>query len=119
MVRYVGFYSNVSRGKLKKQGSCQSDYVIEDDLHNKSCSKSWARLIKKIYEVDPLLCSKCKGQMRIIAFIEDYKVIKKILDYLGIYEFKRHRPPPKKFAVADSFDDYAQNDHIDCDYADF
>jgi len=24
--------------------------------------------------------------MRIIAFIEDYKVIKKILDYLGIYD---------------------------------
>jgi len=33
-----------------------------------------ARLIKKIYEVDPLACPKCKGQMRIIAFIEDYKV---------------------------------------------
>jgi len=30
--------------------------------------------------------------MRIIAFIEDYKVVKKILDYLGIYEFKRDRP---------------------------
>jgi GTP cyclohydrolase II len=29
--------------------------------------------------------------MRIIAFIEDYKVIRKILDYLGIYEFKRIR----------------------------
>ena len=45
-----------SRGKRKKQGSCQSDYIIEDDSYNKSCSKSWARLIKKIYEVDPLLC---------------------------------------------------------------
>jgi len=31
--------------------------------------------------------------MRIIAFIEDYKIVKKILDYLGIYEFKRDRPP--------------------------
>jgi len=30
--------------------------------------------------------------MRIIAFIEDYKVIRKILDWLGIYEFKRDRP---------------------------
>jgi len=30
-----------------------------------------ARLIKKIYEVDPLMCPKCKGQMRIIAFIKD------------------------------------------------
>ena len=57
--------------------------------------------------------------MRIIAFIEDYGVIRKILDYLGIYEFKRDRPPPKKLAHADSFDDYAQNDCIDCDYERF
>ena len=57
--------------------------------------------------------------MRIITFIEDYKVIRKILDYLGIHEFKRDRPPPKALAVANSFDDYAQNDYIDCDYVDF
>ena len=57
--------------------------------------------------------------MRIIAFIEDYKVVKKILDYLGIYEFKRDRPPPKTLAVADSFDDYGRNDYIDCDYERF
>ena len=95
MVRYTGYYSNVCRGKRKKQGRGQSDYVIEDEEYNKSCSKSWARLIKKIYEVDPLLCPKCGGSMRIIAFIEDDKVIRKILDWLGINEFKRDRPPPK------------------------
>ena len=32
--------------------------------------------------------------MRIIAFIEDEKVIKKILKHLGLWEFKP-RPPPK------------------------
>ena len=57
--------------------------------------------------------------MRIIAFIEDYKVVSKILDYLGIYEFKRDRPPTKKLVVADSFDDYAKSEYIDYDYADF
>jgi len=119
MVRYVGFYSNISRGKRKKQAVDQPDYAIEDDLYNKSCSKSWARLIKKIYEVDPLLCPKCKGNMRIIAFIEDYKVIKKILDWLGIDEFRRDRPPPKRLQTADLFDDFAQNDYIDSNYTDF
>jgi len=119
MVRYNGYYSNVCRGRRKKQGSGQSEYIIEDDGYNKSCSKSWARLIKKIYEVDPLTCPKCGGSMRIIAFIEDYKVIRKILDYLGIYEFKRDRPPPKALAVANSFDDYAQDDYIDYNYTDF
>ena len=54
--------------------------------------------------------------MRIIAFIEDYKVVRKILDWLGIDEARRDRPPPKTLAVADSFDDYAQSDYIDCDH---
>ena len=47
MVRYVGFYSNVCRGKRKKQGRAESDYVIEDDSYNKSCSKSFSKANKK------------------------------------------------------------------------
>jgi ssDNA-binding Zn-finger/Zn-ribbon topoisomerase 1 len=97
----------------------ESEYVIEGEEYNKGANKSWARLIKKIYEVDPLICPKCGKDMRIIAFIEDYGVIRKILDYLGIYEFKRDRPPPKKLAHADSFDDYKCDDYIDCDFTDF
>ncbi|MCL6087851.1 MAG: hypothetical protein M1475_05520 [Actinobacteria bacterium] len=57
--------------------------------------------------------------MRIIVFIEDCKVVKKILDYLGVDEFKRDKPPPKRLSVADSFDEYAYGDYIDNDYADF
>ena len=119
MVRYTGYYSNVCRGKRKKQGSVEFEYVIEDDSYNKSCSKSWARLIKKIYEVDPLICPKCGGGMRIIAFIEDCKVIRKILDWLGIDEFRRDRPPPKRLSAADLFDDFSQDDYINCNYSDF
>jgi hypothetical protein len=55
MVRYMGFYSNVCRGRRKKDITCESDFVIEED-NNKGCNKTWARLIKKIYEVDPLIC---------------------------------------------------------------
>jgi len=44
-------------------------------------------LPKKIYEVNPLTCPRYGGDMRIIALLEDYKIVKKILDYLGIYEF--------------------------------
>jgi len=57
--------------------------------------------------------------MRIIAFIEDYKVIRKILNWLGIDEFKRVRPPPKKLSATDLFDDFAQNDCIGSAYTDF
>ncbi|MHB8280872.1 MAG: hypothetical protein ACYDIA_25010 [Candidatus Humimicrobiaceae bacterium] len=119
MSEYLGYYSNVCRGIRKKEGINESEFVIQDEDYNKACSRTWARLIKKIYEVDPLICPKCGGQMRIIAFIEDYNVIRKILDYLGIDEFKRDRPPPKTLAAADSFDDYSHNDYIDTDYIDF
>ncbi|MHB1253722.1 MAG: hypothetical protein ACYCZ1_06100 [Candidatus Humimicrobiaceae bacterium] len=54
--------------------------------------------------------------MRIIAFIEDYKIVRKILDYLGIDEFERKRPPSKICTFPDEFDDYIQDDYIDCDY---
>gem|GEM_PF-4211217 len=38
-----------------------------------------ARLIQKIYEVDPLICPKCLGDMDIVAFIDQGPVIEKIL----------------------------------------
>ncbi len=41
-------------------------------------------MIRKVYEIDPLICPKCGGQMRIISFIEDYKVIDKIIDHLKL-----------------------------------
>ncbi|MEA3469415.1 MAG: hypothetical protein U9R57_14480 [Thermodesulfobacteriota bacterium] len=57
----------------------------------------WRECIKKIWEVDPLLCKHCGGMMKIISFIYERKVIKKILDHLGIYaedKPKRNRAPP-------------------------
>lgn len=57
--------------------------------------------------------------MRIIAFIEGFKVVKRILDYLSIYEFKRDRPPPRVLSMADSFDDCRCDDYIDVEYVDF
>ena len=68
MLRYYGFYSNVCRGRRKRQGICKSYFIIKDDNYNKGCDKLWARLIKKIYKVDHLICPKCGGQMKIIAF---------------------------------------------------
>jgi len=34
------------------------------------------------------------------------------IDWLGIDEFRRDRPPPKKLQATDLFDDCAQNDYI-------
>ena len=46
---------------------------------------TWARLIHKVYEVDPLECPRCKGPMRVIALIDDAAVIRKILSHLGLW----------------------------------
>jgi len=50
-------------------------------------------MIRKVYELDPLLCPKCGGRMRIIAFIQDYAVIDKIINHLKL-AFMAERPPP-------------------------
>ena len=43
----------------------------------------WAVLIARNYEVFPLLCPLCGGQMRIIAFITYSADIRQILDHIG------------------------------------
>ncbi len=55
--------------------------------------RRWAALIKHIYQADPLLCPKCGGTMRIIAFIEARQgdTIRKILEHCGLW----HDPPPR------------------------
>ena len=44
-------------------------------------NQTWAMLIKRVYEVYPLTCGRCGGQMKVIAFIEPPRgdVIEKIL----------------------------------------
>jgi hypothetical protein len=57
MVRYYGYYSNVTRGKRKKFAEDDAvPYIIQSDGSLAACRKSWARPIQKIYEVDPLIC---------------------------------------------------------------
>jgi len=41
-------------------------------------------LIARIYEVFPLLCPLCGGQIRRIAFITEGVQIRKILDHIGV-----------------------------------
>jgi len=47
------------------------------------------------YCSDPLLCKKCSGKMKIISFISDFPVIKKILKHLNLWHLPtQERPPP-------------------------
>jgi hypothetical protein len=69
--------------------------LVHTEQGRKKFRQNWARLIQKIYEVDPLICPKCNEEMRIIAFIEQPLIIKKILKHLGIWDTHNHDPPQK------------------------
>jgi len=68
--------------------------LSDDTACAKTARGNWARFIKKVLEVDPLLCPDCGGVMRIIAFIEDQRVIRAILIHLALWDAARPRPPP-------------------------
>ncbi|HAM41455.1 MAG TPA: hypothetical protein DCP69_08995 [Candidatus Omnitrophica bacterium] len=62
MMRYYVYYSNVSRGKRQKEGSDEAiPCILEPQGDEKIFQRNWARLIQKIYELDPLICPKSIG----------------------------------------------------------
>jgi len=68
--------------------------ILEPEFTDGEFRRNWARLLQKIYEVDPLVCPKCTGLMRTVAFIEHADVIRKILEHLGLWG-SRCKPVPK------------------------
>ncbi len=80
---------------------------IEAPPVSKELKKRWSYFIRKVYETDPLICPKCKGQMRIISFIDQPDVIKKILQHVGLWEDADAPPesePPIKEIKQITFD---------------
>jgi hypothetical protein len=80
-VQYYGWYSNVKRGKRRKEGPSTIEEVSEGIPS--AAKRAWARLITQVYDIDPLVCPRCAGPMRIIAFIEQPAVTEKILRHLA------------------------------------
>jgi len=84
--------------------------VLEPELTDKEFRRNWARLIQKIYEADPLVCPQCAGPMRMIAFIEQADVIRKILEHLGFWGARPKPIPranaPPMFSVAEDVEGY-------------
>ena len=59
LIRYYGCYSNKSRGMRKKAEVAASAKPSSEDTASATaarCSQTWAMLIKRVYEVDPLCC---------------------------------------------------------------
>ena len=44
---------------------------------------TWADRLKRVFNIDIKTCSECTGPVKMMACIEDPKVIRQILDHLG------------------------------------
>jgi hypothetical protein len=60
-------------------------------------AKGWAEMIRKVYEIDPMICPRCGGNMKVIAFLTDYAVVDRIISRLKL-TFVAERPPPPHIA---------------------
>jgi hypothetical protein len=59
--------------------------------------RSWARLIRRIYEVDPLVCPRCGHELNIVAVITDPVLVDRILTHRkrrGLQSPFEPRAPP-------------------------
>jgi hypothetical protein len=99
LIRYYGWYSNKTRGMRAKLAAAEQAAVSGNaDAAPVSApsrsSQTWAMLIKRVYEIDPLSCPKCGGAMRVVAFIEppQGEVIEKILRHCGLWNPSRAPP---------------------------
>ncbi len=86
-MRYYGWYSNKSPGILRKAGQEGTEEpVVLPEHSSKQYRLYWAQLIQKVYELDPCVCRKCQGEMRIISLTEDPQLNEKILVHMKLWE---------------------------------
>jgi hypothetical protein len=89
---FYGEYSNRVRGS--GHPNLAETQAGQEPGPRRRCSPSWARLIAKVYHVDPLVCVRCGQRMRLIAFVTAQMAIGKILDHLGLSSPQAAKPPP-------------------------
>jgi len=51
--------------------------AIRNKVSNSAATRAWARVIKQVYEVDPLMCPRCTGPMRSIALLNNPKSLER------------------------------------------
>jgi hypothetical protein len=89
---FYGEYSSRVRGTPEADATA----ATVEPPPRRRCSASWARLIAKVYHVDPLVCLRCGQRMSILAFVSDQHCISRILEHLGLRPPERDRPPPAR-----------------------
>jgi hypothetical protein len=70
--------------------------------HSTSARMSWARLLKRVFDIDIEHCPHCGGTLKIIAAIEEPAVIAKILAHLGLPTRAPPRSPARSFELIET-----------------
>ena len=109
LVRYYGAYSNRARREFRPSndkmevGGARGPKLDADALADPESEfaserrQSWARLLRKVLEVDPLLCPQCQVEMKIVSVITDPVVVDSILRHVeqgGGHDPHAPRAPP-------------------------
>jgi hypothetical protein len=66
-------------------------------LHSAPARIRWARLLKRVFDIDIEHCPQCGGTLQIIAASEDPTVMAKILTHLGLPIRAPPRSPARAF----------------------
>jgi len=106
--RSYGAYSNRSRVSARvaqdfSGSAAHSSTHDEDSEFTSETRRTWARLLRKIFEVEPMICS-CGAGMKIISIITEPRVVDRILRHLQSGSCRardpfQSRPPPQPAAA--------------------
>jgi len=68
--RFYGHYANRVRGRRSTERVGLDGRAERAEAGRKPrCPPSWARLIAKVYQADPLVCRRCGGPLKIVAYV--------------------------------------------------
>ena len=112
ITRYYARYSCRRRGERAKLPTADDAEIPESDYQREFTKSSWAACVKRIYEIDPLECPKCKAQMRILAFIQNEHSIKDIMKSQGIPDFQAPPPIPRFIDTSEAIDEIPHYDEF-------
>jgi len=98
LIRYYGGFSHVRRARARQTCSLPApptqSPTTQDDCARRQ-KRSWARLIKKVFEADPLLCPRCGREMKIVSLIDSTcPAVERILRHLKLWDRPERPPPP-------------------------
>jgi hypothetical protein len=72
------------QGKKVHTTARSSKATSNDDPPSKTYRRPWAELLKRVFQHDALVCSKCQGPAKIIQFVDDPIVISTICSHLAL-----------------------------------